>query len=137
MSMYPIETDERYEIWGGQTLMMTPSNTDHGFIKNNLSYLITAFVKKNSLGKVYDAEVPIYLHGDLTRKDFRLADLSFVALDRLDIVQYKGIYGAPDFTLEILSPGKTNVDRDRVEKYRLYEQYGVKEYWIVSPGRKV
>ncbi len=121
MSLYPLESDDRYEIWGGEKLMMTPSNTDRGYVKINLSTIVRTFVKNNKLGKVYDAEVPIYLHGDVARKDFRLADLTFVAEDRLDMVQFKGIYGAPDLLVEILSPGKINVHRNRVEKYRLYE----------------
>jgi Uma2 family endonuclease len=39
--------------------------------------------------------------------------------------------GAPDWIIEILSPGTAK--RDLVEKYKLYEENEVKEYWIVYP----
>lgn len=39
-------------------------------------------------------------------------------------------HGAPDLIIEILSPGTTR--RDRGDKYRLYEKYGVREYWLVD-----
>jgi len=43
----------------------------------------------------------------------------------------RGCNGAPDFIIEILS--LNNAKRDISEKFKLYEQNGVKEYWIVFP----
>ncbi|MCF6094906.1 Uma2 family endonuclease [Microaerobacter geothermalis] len=131
--MFELETEERYEIWGGEKLMMTPSSSEHSLITANLLILIGQYVKKNQLGKVFNSEVPIYLHGNLMNKDFRLADISFISIERVDIVQSKGIYGPPDLIVEVLSSGKSNIERDRVEKFQLYEKYGVQEYWIVQP----
>lgn len=46
----------------------------------------------------------------------------------------RGCVGAPDWIVEILSPGNTT--RDTRIKFDLYEESGVREYWIVYPGVK-
>jgi Uma2 family endonuclease len=46
----------------------------------------------------------------------------------------QGCIGAPDTIIEVLSKG--NIDRDINEKFALYEESGVPEYWIVAPGEK-
>ena len=43
----------------------------------------------------------------------------------------KGCCGAPDLIIEILSPG--NSRKEVRLKYELYEEAGIKEYWIVQP----
>lgn len=43
----------------------------------------------------------------------------------------QGCNGAPDLVVEILSPG--NPKREIREKYDLYEEAGVKEYWVIYP----
>ncbi len=46
-----------------------------------------------------------------------------------------GCKGAPDLIVEILSP--STASKDLNEKYQLYEEHGVKEYWVVYPGEVV
>ena len=48
--------------------------------------------------------------------------------DKLDDI---GCKGAPDMIAEIISPSTQR--HDRVTKFNLYQQAGVKEYWIVDP----
>lgn len=46
----------------------------------------------------------------------------------------KGCLGAPDLVVEILSPGNTR--KEMKNKFELYEEQGVKEYWIVYPDTR-
>src|SRR5205823_8537217 len=54
------------------------------------------------------------------------------------IVANERLVAAPDIVIEILSPGRENISRDRVAKRQLYAKHGVKEYWIAdSENRSV
>lgn len=45
-----------------------------------------------------------------------------------------GCLGAPDLVIEILSPG--NNKRELKNKYEVYEEAGVKEYWVSHPNEQ-
>jgi len=47
---------------------------------------------------------------------------------------YEGCRGTPDFVIEILSPSNTAIEMER--KLKLYQNAGVREYWIVDPENK-
>ena len=46
----------------------------------------------------------------------------------------KGCSGAPDWIIEILSKGTAK--KDITEKFEVYQNAGVKEYWIVHPDEE-
>jgi Uma2 family endonuclease len=52
-----------------------------------------------------------------------------------DKIDERGAIGAPDLIIEILSPG--NSKKEMKTKYALYEEAGVREYWIVFPSEYV
>ncbi|NJL15259.1 MAG: Uma2 family endonuclease [Microscillaceae bacterium] len=56
-----------------------------------------------------------------------------VICDR-DKLDEQGCIGAPDLIIEILSPG--NSKKEMKIKYALYEESGVKEYWVVYPSEQ-
>lgn len=49
-----------------------------------------------------------------------------------DKLTERGCTGAPDWVIEVLSPG--NSKREMRDKFGLYEESGVREYWIVDPA---
>ena len=59
-------------------------------------------------------------------------DIVFISKDRLEIIDWKkGIMGAPDLVIEILSKGNEKYDLN--EKKAVDEVFEVKEYWVVDP----
>jgi Uma2 family endonuclease len=50
-------------------------------------------------------------------------------------IDSKGCLGAPDIVVEILSP--SNNEKELKNKYELYEQSGVKEYWVIFPTDEI
>ena len=106
-------------------------NRRHQEVSGNLSAFFWNFLKGHSC-KVYSAPFDVRLSRD---PDFSKIDsvvqpdISVICdLSKLDD---KGCWGAPDLIVEILSPGNSRVEVQN--KYELYEEYGVREYWVVHP----
>ncbi len=84
------------------------------------------FISEKQLGRLLCAPVNVYLD------DYNVPqpDVLFISSERQTIINADGIFGAPDLVVEIISP--TSAARDRVEKLKLYERFGVKEYWLIE-----
>lgn len=62
-------------------------------------------------------------------------DIVFISKEKLHIIDWnKGIMGAPQLVVEILSKGNKNIDVNK--KKKIYEQSGVNEYWLIDPQTK-
>jgi Uma2 family endonuclease len=111
------------------TLVMDPSPTrTHQESSLKVTLLLAPFVRARRLGKVYFAPLDVYL----SDHNVFQPDVIFVSNERAMIIAEDGIYGAPDLVIEILSP--SSLRRDRVQKQRVYQATGVKEFWIIDPG---
>jgi Uma2 family endonuclease len=64
--------------------------------------------------------------------DLRLTPLKGKKRADNQIYTDRGCVGAPDLIIEILSPGNTK--KEMRDKYEVYEENGVKEYWLVEPN---
>ena len=63
------------------------------------------------------------------RKNVVEPDISIIC--DLNKLNARGCTGAPDWIIEIISPG--NPEHDYIRKLNLYKDAGVREYWIVDP----
>lgn len=84
-------------------------------------------------GEVIIAPFDVYLD---EIKSVVQPDIIVVLNENRNIIDGKGyIHGVPDLLVEVLSPNNRN--HDLVLKKDLYEHFGVKEYWIIDPERKL
>jgi len=127
--------DERYELIDGRIYMMASPSMDHqdiaGFIYGELrNYL------KGKPCKPFIAPFDVFLFEKSKEKD-KIQNVFqpdvFVVCNKNKMKQ-RGIYGAPDLVIEVVSPGSSI--KDYIDKLGVYMKYGVKEYWIVNPLTK-
>jgi len=116
----------RYEIIEGQLYEMPAPGSDHALAVMNLIAVLLPVV--TTLGaRLLTAPLDVFFPD----ADPVQPDLLVLMPDRLGLVSNRGIEGAPDLVVEVLSP--TNPERDRITKRALYARGGVREYWLVSP----
>ena len=120
------ESAQPCELWDGELCMSPTPSFRHQEISLRFYRKLFDWVDDGKLGKVIAAPIDVVLSPHRVVQP----DVAFIAQERLDIIQ-RVIIGAPDLVAEIVSLGGRN--RDRIEKRDLYEQYGVKEYWIIDP----
>ena len=113
----------------GELYLETSQTPLHQDIKRNLIVIITEYLKKTPIGKIYNSPVDV----KLSNEDVVIPDLLFITKENDSIIKEKFIEGTPDLIIEILSSNKT---RDLIEKFELYQKYKVKEYWIINPQEK-
>ena len=119
-----------YQLIGGK-LVMTPSPTPyHQEISKKIILKLSNFIEERALGHLYYAPLDVYLG----ERDIYQPDIIFISEERKEIIGPKMIKGAPDLIVEILSASTAYYDLR--EKFKIYEQNGVNEYWIVDPGLK-
>ena len=128
------DESEQIELIYGDPFMMAPPVRRHQEALMELSAQLHAYLKGKKC-KVYPAPFavrPFERDGDRPEDVDTVVepDISVVCgMDKLDDI---GCKGAPDLVMEILSPSTQR--HDRVTKFNLYQQAGVREYWIVDPA---
>ncbi len=122
---------KRHEIIEGDHYMTPAPRTKHQKISVNLATAMASFAKQHKLGLVLTAPCDVVLSDENVVQP----DLLFVATARAAIVTEDNIQGAPDLIVEILS--ESSRKKDEVTKRKLYERFGVQEYWIVDPELEI
>jgi Uma2 family endonuclease len=128
--------DVRRELFDGFIKLMTPApSRRHQELSVSLTLQIGNFLMHKKC-KLYHAPSDVRFPKDNKNKDDKLVytvlqpDI-FVVCD-LSKLDDRGCLGAPDMIIEIVSP--KNSKRDLKDKFEIYQQFGVREYWIVNPN---
>jgi len=126
--------DERWELIDGVPYAMAPApNLGHQGICVKLIQQISNFLEGHAC-RVFVAPVDVRLSADDADDTVVQPDVLVVCDESKFEENGKCIIGAPDFIIEVLSPSSEK--RDLIIKKKLYQESGVREYWIVDPEIK-
>ncbi len=127
----------RYELIDGDAYLMAPAPTvSHQDIAGEVfRQLANALHGKpcRALIAPVDVRLPKADEAD-ERIDTVVQPDVLVVCDEKKVSE-RGVRGAPDWVLEVLSP--STAGHDQIRKLRIYERHGVREYWLVHPRDKV
>jgi Uma2 family endonuclease len=124
------ETNLPHELWDGKLVMSPTPSFFHQEVALAFYRQLHAWVETRDLGKVIAAPQDMVLSPHRCVQP----DVAYIAKARLGIIK-RVIMGPADLIAEIISlQGRR---RDRIEKRDLYEQHGVKEYWMIDPEARM
>lgn len=103
----------------------------HQVVLMKICNVLFNFLEKKKTGELRIAPYDVHF----SKQNIFQPDIIFIANDNLKHIESKGFTGTPDLVIEILSPGTPQ--NDLGEKKDVYEQYGVKEYYVVDPESKI
>jgi Uma2 family endonuclease len=125
------DESERWELIDGVAYAMSTPVEAHQSTLVELLAQLHSFLKGKPC-KVFVAPFSVRLNAEGADDTIVEPDLMVVCDQKK--LDGKGVVGAPDFVVEIISP--SSVRRDRIVKFNLYRNAGVREYWIVEPETK-
>ena len=128
--------DDRLELIKGKIFTMSPApSRSHQEISIIMAVKLVNFLKGKPC-RVYAAPFDVRL--PRTTKDddaiYTVVQPDICVICDLSKLDDRGCVGAPDIVVEILSPG--NNKKELRNKYEVYEEAGVKEYWIIHPSER-
>ena len=126
-----------YELINGVLVELPPESEPNTWIADNLQFLLAiANLVSHRLIKTHSCEIQVPV---LHPKDAanRFPDLVVLRPEHLELTQRRLTITLdmppPRLVVEVVSPGKTNRDRDYIHKRSQYAAIGVPEYWLLDP----
>jgi Uma2 family endonuclease len=128
--------DEAVELLRGKISLMSPApNLTHQSISMRLSGILYQYFRRHRCQlfaapfdvRLYDRKKSLLANQDI----YTVVQPDLCVVCDADKLDSKGCLGAPDWIIEILS--KSTAQKDTQTKFQLYQEAGVKEYWLVYP----
>ena len=129
---------EQVELLRGKLFKMSPAPREiHQRVLNEMNYQLMSFFRHKTC-RVYpapfDVRLPMKGKGTADNQIYTIVQPDLCVVCDLEKIDGRGCIGAPDLVVEILSP--SNSRKDLKDKYEIYQEAGVPEYWIVDADDK-
>ena len=129
------DDDQQWELIDGVAFCMSPGpNRLHQKWLGELHRQIANYLEAKPC-EVYLAPFDVRLSDSTDASDeetITVVQPDIIVVCDHDKLDDRGVKGAPDLVVEIISP--STAKRDITTKYELYQRYGVKEYWLMYPN---
>ncbi len=127
--------EERVELIGGRIHHMSPApNLEHQRVSGRLNAMIFQYLEGQScevFSAPFDVRLPLPPSRLRDDKIDTVVQPDFCVVCDPAKLDSRGCLGAPDWVIEILSPGTSR--KDFTEKFEVYQHAGVREYWLIHP----
>lgn len=120
----------RHEILDGELAVGPSPSSAHQFVSYELVLALRTFVRARRLGRIWYAPLDLIFEPTVIMQP----DIFFVSNARSAIVTKRGVEGAPDLVIEILS--ESTAARDRGVKKQIYARHRVPRYWLIDVDRQ-
>lgn len=119
--------EEYFEFIEGRQFIQPSPSTWHQSALGHLLYRLVPYLEETKLGVVLHRPLDVVFSDDTVLQP----DIILTLNEHCERIREAGIFGAPDFVIEVLMPS-TEL-RDRHDKLEVYSRYGVREYWLADP----
>jgi len=128
--------EERWEIINGVPYLQAAPTWQHQAVLLDLARQFANYLQDKSC-RVFTAPFDLRIP-EANEKDeetINVVQPDIIIICDNSRLKKTGYYGVPELIIEVVSP--STGQKDKIEKFNLYEKAGVKEYWIVEPDEKV
>ncbi|MGV3604550.1 MAG: Uma2 family endonuclease [Dyadobacter fermentans] len=128
---------ERVELIKGKIFKMSPApGTAHQKISGKLHLRIGGYFENHycqAFHAPFDVRLPKKDQNIIDQKIYTVVQPDLCVICDESKLDDRGCLGAPDLIVEILSPGNSRTEMQ--SKFELYQEAGVREYWLVEPSQ--
>lgn len=130
--LHKMGENREFELIDGNLIISEMAGVSHQRMVKKLGRAISDFIDENhGICEVFDVGVNVYLD----ENEYTLVIPDITVICNPDRITEKGIEGAPDFVIEVVSPSTRQTDYHK--KLHKYMDVGVTEYWIVDMDREM
>jgi len=120
----------RHELIDGVHYVSPSATMTHQRIVGRMFVALTEYLRSQRVGEAFVSPLDVVL----SDYDVLEPDVLFLTTEQVAAQTRIHVHGAPALAIEVLSPGSRKMDLEL--KRRVYDRFGVQEYWIVDPDRE-